>query len=72
MSNNGRKKIELPAGITVRDLAQRIEASPIQIIKILMSVGVMANINQQIDYDTAAVVATEMGFEANMEAVEEE
>ena len=72
MSNNGRKKIELPAGITVRDLAQRIEASPIQIIKILMSVGVMANINQQIDYDTAAVVASEMGYDANMENIEEE
>jgi translation initiation factor IF-2 len=72
MSNNGRKKIELPAGITVRDLAQRIEASPIQIIKILMSVGVMANINQQIDYDTAAVVASEMGYDANMETIEEE
>ncbi len=72
MSENGRKKIELPAGITVRDLAQRIEASPIQIIKILMSVGVMANINQQIDYDTAAVVASEMGYDANMENIEEE
>ena len=72
MSNNGRKKIELPAGITVRDLAQRIEASPIQIIKILMSVGVMANINQQIDYDTAAVVVSEMGYDANMETIEEE
>jgi len=72
MSDNGRKKIELPAGITVRDLAQKIEASPIQIIKILMSVGVMANINQQIDYDTAAVVASEMGYDANMENIEEE
>ena len=70
MSNNGRKKIELPASITVRDLAQKIESSPIQVIKILMSVGVMANINQQIDYDTAAVVASEMGFDANQEVLE--
>ncbi len=72
MSVNGRKKIELPASITVRDLAQMIESSPIQVIKILMSVGVMANINQQIDYDTAAVVASEMGYDANMELPEEE
>ncbi len=66
MSVNG-KKITLPANITVRELAQRIETSPIQVIKILMSNGVMANINQQIDFDTAAVVASELGFEAVIE-----
>ncbi len=70
MSENGRKKIELPASITVRELAQRIETSPIQVIKILMSNGVMANINQQVDFDTAAVVASEMGYEANLETPE--
>jgi translation initiation factor IF-2 len=72
MTKDGRKKIELPASITVRDLAQRIETSPIQIIKTLMSVGVMANINQQVDYDTAAVVASEMGFDTNQETIEVE
>ncbi|MHB8114510.1 MAG: translation initiation factor IF-2 N-terminal domain-containing protein, partial [Bellilinea sp.] len=51
MSENGSKTIELPGSITVRDLAQRMEASPIQIIKILMANGVMANINQLIDFD---------------------
>lgn len=73
MIKDGRKKIELPASITVRDLAQLIQSSPIQVIKVLMSVGVMANINQQIDYDTAAVVASEMGYDASQEtlAVEE-
>jgi translation initiation factor IF-2 len=70
MSENGRKKIELPPSITVRDLAQIIESSPIQVIKILMSNGVMANINQQVDFDTAAIVASEMGFEANLETLE--
>jgi len=58
------KQIEFPVHITVRELAQRMEASPIQVIKVLMSNGVMANINQQIDFDTAAVVASELGFEA--------
>ncbi|MCX7975735.1 MAG: translation initiation factor IF-2 [Bellilinea sp.] len=71
MSDNGSKTIELPASITVRDLAQRMQASPIQVIKILMSNGVMANINQQIDFDTAAVVASELGFEAQQEVYEE-
>jgi translation initiation factor IF-2 len=70
MSENGHNKIVLPASITVRELAVRIEASPIQIIKILMANGVMANINQQIDYETAAVVASEMGFEASQEILE--
>ncbi|MBI4926437.1 MAG: translation initiation factor IF-2 [Anaerolineae bacterium] len=72
MSDNGRKKIELPVSVTVRDLAQRTESSPIQVIKILMSNGVMANINQLIDFDTAAIVASELGFDANLEVVEEE
>ncbi len=64
MSENGDKVIEIPASISVRDLAERIQASPIDIIKSLMSNGVMASINQQIDYDTAAIVMGEFGFEA--------
>jgi translation initiation factor IF-2 len=67
MSENGQKKIEFPVNITVRDLAQKMEASPIQVIKILMANGVMANINQVIDFDTAAIVASELGFEATQE-----
>ncbi len=69
MSENGlkTKPIELPSSITVRDFARAISASPIEVIKILMQNGVMANINQQIDFDTAAIVAAEMGFEATME-----
>jgi translation initiation factor IF-2 len=65
MSENGRKAIEIPANITVRDLAERIKASPIDVIKQLMANGVMANINQQIDFDTAAIVIEEFGFEAH-------
>jgi translation initiation factor IF-2 len=70
MSETGQKTIELPASITVRDLAQLIKASPIQVIKILMSNGVMASINQTIDFDTAAVVSSELGFEARMEQLD--
>jgi len=66
MSDNGinTKKIELSSSITVRDLAQIMQTSPIDVIKALMSNGVMASINQPIDFDTAAIVASEMGFEA--------
>jgi translation initiation factor IF-2 len=71
MSENGHSNtIELPPVITVREFAQMIKASPIEIIKALMMNGVMANINQQIDFDTAAVVASEMGFEVTLEAQE--
>lgn len=74
MSDNGHdlKSIELPPAITVRDLAQEIDASPIEVIKTLMANGVMANINQQIDFDTAAIVAAEMGYEATLETPEAE
>ena len=71
MGDNGHNKpIELPASITVRELAESIEASPIEVIKTLMANGVMANINQQIDFDTAAIVAAEMGYDATLETQE--
>ena len=66
------KIIEIPAAIGVRDLAERMDASPIDVIKILMTNGVMASINQQIDFDSAAIVAADMGFEAVFEKEEEE
>ena len=56
--------IELPDFVTVRELATIMNVSPINVIKELMGNGIMANINQQIDFDTAAIVAEEMGFEA--------
>jgi translation initiation factor IF-2 len=73
MSENGQetKIIELPSTITVRDFARIIQTSPIEIIKNLMANGVMANINQQIDFDTAAIVASEMGYEAKLESPKE-
>ena len=70
MSTNGNK-IELPASIVIRDLAQKIEKSPIDLIKKLMSNGVMATINQSVDFDTAAIVVAEYGMEAIPEVVEE-
>ena len=71
MSENGNK-LELPANIVIRDLAQIIEQSPIDVIKKLMSNGVMASINQSVDFDTAAIVVAEYGFDAIPEVYEEE
>jgi len=59
-----RQIIELPDFITVRDLADLIDASPIEVMKELITNGIMASINQQIDYDTAAIVADGLGYEA--------
>ncbi|MBE9473575.1 MAG: translation initiation factor IF-2 [Chloroflexi bacterium] len=71
MGENGQNKsIELPPTLSVRELADSIQASPIEIIKTLMANGVMANINQQIDFDTAAIVAAEMGFDVTLETQE--
>lgn len=61
----------LPEQITIRELATLMRHSPIDVIKELMKAGVMANINQQIDYETAAIVADEMGFEVEQERVPE-
>lgn len=68
------KQIEIPVGVNVRDLAEQMSVSPIDIIKKLMTNGVMASINQMIDYDTAAIVAAEFGFETvpQTEQVEEQ
>ncbi len=72
MGNDGKKVIQIPYSLTVRELAVLVNVSPIQVIKVLMANGVMASINQQIDFDTAAVVATELGFEPELEHVVEE
>jgi len=62
-----KRVIEIPDFLTVRQLAGLMDVSPIVMIKELMNAGVMANINQQIDYETAAIVAQEMGFEPREE-----
>lgn len=66
------KALYIPDYLTVRDLAELMGASPIGVIKELMQNGIMASINQQIDYETAAIVAAEMGFEPRPIVVEEE
>ncbi len=71
MGKQEEKNIQLPYSITVRELAGLLDATAVQVIKILMSNGVMASINQTIDFDTAAVVATELGFEPQLEQEEE-
>ncbi|MBI4302508.1 MAG: translation initiation factor IF-2 [Chloroflexi bacterium] len=57
----------IPAILTVKQLADLLAVSPIEVIKHLMKNGVMASINQTIDYTTAAVVASDFGYETKEE-----
>jgi translation initiation factor IF-2 len=58
---NGERKIVLPPTVTVKDLADKLGVGPVEVIKKLMSSGVMATINQVIDYGTAEIVADDFG-----------
>lgn len=59
-----KQVVLIPDFLSVRQLAELIKASPIEVMKKLIANGIMASINQQIDFDTAAIVLEEMGFEA--------
>jgi len=63
-NTTGTRTIEIPGVISVKELGDLMDVSPVEVIKELMKNGVMASINQVIDFDTAAIVATDMGFEA--------
>jgi translation initiation factor IF-2 len=62
-------QVELPTSTTVRQLAELIKASPVEIIKQLMREGFMANINQSLDYETAATIAMEHGCEVSQQPI---
>jgi translation initiation factor IF-2 len=57
--------VELPSVMTVKELAEVLLVEPVQVMKLLIKNGMMATINQEIDFDTAAIVATEMGIDAS-------
>jgi translation initiation factor IF-2 len=58
------RDLDLPAVMTVKQLADQMGVNPVNVMKELIRNGVMANINQAIDYDVAATVVTEFGFKA--------
>lgn len=61
--------IKVPEEITVGDLASLLRMTATEVIKKLMSLGVMASVNEVIDYDTAAIVATELGAKVEKQVV---
>ncbi len=62
-------KVMIPDSITVGELAARLKATATDVIKKLMNLGVMAAINQEIDFDTASLVAEEMGAKVEREVI---
>jgi translation initiation factor IF-2 len=59
----GGNVVKLPRTITVRELGELLHSTPVDVIKELMKRGVMAAINQSVEYDMAASVAQELGYE---------
>jgi len=57
-------KVELPPSITVKQLADVLKVEPVKIIKQLMRKGIMANINQTLDFDTASITVADFGYTA--------
>ena len=61
--------VSIPDEITVSELASRLKISAGELVKKLFMLGVMANVNQTIDYDTAYLIADEMGAKVTKEVV---
>ncbi len=57
-------RVELPPSMTVKQLADILKVEPVTVIKRLIRKGIMAGINQTIDFDTAAMVAVDLGHKA--------
>lgn len=61
-----RREVELGESITVAQLSQKTSVKAAEVIKILMNLGVMANINQTIDQETATLVVEELGHQVKL------
>ena len=61
--------IEIPEVITVKDLAEKLKKQASEVIKKLMGFGFLATLNQELDYDTAFLVASEFGVTAHKKEV---
>jgi translation initiation factor IF-2 len=67
-----KRRIKIDDAIVLSELAKRMGIKSGEMIKTLMGMGVMATVNQSIDYDTAVLVAAEFDYEVERAAFEEE
>ncbi len=63
-----KKPVELPSSLSVRELAGRLELPVAKVMQELMKAGILASLNDNIDFETAAIIAGDLGFEAVTEA----
>ncbi len=68
----GKRKIKVQESVTVSELAKSMGIKASELIKKLLSMGVVATINQSIDFETAALVADEFGYELELDTFKEE
>ena len=61
--------VQIPPEISVGELASRMKKTGAEVVKCLMKNGVMASLSQMIDFDTAAIIAEEMGCKVEQEVV---
>ncbi len=61
--------VKIPAEISVQELASRMKKTGAEVVKCLMKNGVMASLSQFIDFDTAAIIAEELGCRVEKEVV---
>ncbi|HAK37764.1 MAG TPA: translation initiation factor IF-2, partial [Nitrospina sp.] len=66
IEEEGFELVQLPENIMVRDLAESLRCTPNDVIKELMSLGVMTTINQSLSFEVASKVADQRGFEVEM------
>ena len=62
-------RVRIPDSISVGELASRLKVTATEVIKKLMMLGVMATINEEIDFDTASLVAEELGAKVEHEVI---
>ena len=62
-------KVQIPDEISVGELASRMKKTGAEVVKCLMKNGIMASLSQMIDFDTAAIIAEEMGCKVEKEVV---
>lgn len=62
-----QKNVKIPKIITVKQFADLLKLPLKDIINELMKNGILASMNERLDYDTAAIIATELGFEPEMD-----
>ncbi|MEW6350014.1 MAG: translation initiation factor IF-2 [Thermodesulfobacteriota bacterium] len=66
-----KRRVKIPESVTVSDLAHRMSVKAAEVIQYLLTMGLTATMNELVDFDTAAIVTAEFGFEAEPATIAE-